>query len=121
MSYLSDLLTNYPSTNDCIELEKQITKLVDLKFALTRNEDVNLPILQTFLDGKNSKYKNLNCDSKNIDVKAGMIDYYTQKYEAVDKDRISPTNDSDVRKRILVGGGILIIGFGLVLTFIQKK
>jgi hypothetical protein len=49
-----------------------------------------------------------------------MIDYYTSKYSAIDKDRIEPDSKAQAKKRIIVGGGILVLAFGVLLIATKK-
>ena len=63
----------------------------------------------------------LQCDKKNIASKNAMIDFYLNKYSAVDRDRIEPDSIAQARKRIFIGGGILVLALGILFVATQKK
>lgn len=116
------LATDYPSTNDCMELQKQVEKLLVQKDYYARNFD-DAPLLAEitpFLADKKAKMVVLQCDKKNIASKGAMIDYYISKYSAVDKDRIEPDSIAQAKKRIIIGGGILILALGILLIATKK-
>lgn len=116
------LATEYPSTNDCMELQNQLEKLTNLKTYYARNfESSDLKDVTDLLNDKKAKMKILDCDKKNLLAKNVMIDFYVNKYTAVDKDRIEPESISQARKRIIVGGGILVLGLGILFIATQKK
>ena len=116
------LQTDFPNTNDCIELQSQLEKLLVRQDYLARNFlDSDLQQLKPFLSAKKDLMKTLECDKKNIQDKGAMIDYYVNKYSAVDKDRIEPDSISQARKRVFIGALILIVGLGLLIEVTEKK
>lgn len=116
------LATQYPSTNDCMELQNQLEKLVVEKTYYAKNLLSNkLNEITPFLEDKKAKMLVLQCDKKNIASKNAMIDFYLNKYSEVDKDRIEPESKAQARKRIFVGGGILVLALGVLFLATQKK
>jgi hypothetical protein len=116
------LATEYPSTNDCMELQNQLEKLIVKKnFYATNFLTDELQQISPFIEDKKAKMKVLQCDKKNIATKGAMIDYYINKYSEVDRDRIEPDSIAQARKRIFVGGGILILALGVLFVATQKK
>jgi hypothetical protein len=116
------LATDFPSTNDCMELQTQVEKLLVKKDYYARNFlDAQLNEITPFLANKKALMVVLKCDEKNIATKGAMIDYYVNKYSAVDKDRIEPDSKAQAKKRIIVGGGILVLAFGILLIAKKKN
>ena len=114
------LIDDFPKTEDCVELQKQVEKLLSLQLYYASNF-LDLTELKPFLADKKKQMVNLQCDKKLVANKGAMIDYYVNKYSAVDKDRIEPDSIKQARTRIYVGVGILIVGFGLFISAISKK
>jgi hypothetical protein len=116
------LATDFPKTTDCMELQNQVEKLLIKKDYIARNfMEAELIEITKFLSDKKALMVVLKCDEKNIATKALMVDYYVNKYSAVDKDRIEPDSKAQARKRIIVGGGILVLAFGVLLIATQKN
>ena len=83
------LSTQYPSTNDCMELQNQLEKLIVQKtYYATNLLTDELNEITPFIENKKAKMLVLQCDKKNIASKNAMIDFYLNKYSAVDRDRI---------------------------------
>jgi len=115
------LLTDYPKTNDCMELQKQVEKLLVKKDYYAKGfMDSELAEITPFLADKKALMVVLQCDKKNIDTKGAMVDYYINKYSAVDKDRIEPDSIAQARKRLYVGGGILVLALGVLFIATKK-
>ena len=116
------LIDDFPKTQDCVELQKQVEKLLSLQMYYASNfMNDQLAELKPFLIDKKKQMVNLKCDKNLVSNKGAMIDYYVNKYSAVDKDRIEPDSINQARTRIYVGVGILIVGFGLFISAISKK
>ena len=116
------LATEYPSTNDCMELQTQLEKLINKKDYYARNfKKSELAEITKFIDDKQAKMMALECDKKNLALKTLMIDYYANKYTAVDKDRIEPESIAQARKRVFVGAGILVLALGILFIATKKK
>jgi hypothetical protein len=116
------LVTDFPNTNDCMELQTQVEKLLVKKDYYARNfMDAQVNEITPFLADKKAKMVVLKCDEKNIATKGAMIDYYVNKYSAVDKDRIEPDSKAQARKRIIIGGAVLVLAFGILLIATQKE
>jgi len=116
------LATDFPNTTDCMELQKQIEKLLVKKDYYARNFD-DAPLLAEitpFLANKKALLITLQCDKKNIATNSAMVDYYLGKYSAVDKDRIEPDSIAQAKKRIIIGGGILVLALGILLIATKK-
>lgn len=116
------LATDFPKTNDCMELQTQVEKLlVDKDYYAKQFDEVRLAEITPFLADKKALMVVLQCDKKNIATKGAMVDYYVKKYGAVDKDRIEPDSKAEAKKRIIVGGGILVLAFGVLLIATNKN
>lgn len=116
------LSTQYPSTNDCMELQNQLEKLIVQKtYYATNLLTDELNEITPFIENKKAKMLVLQCDKKNIASKNAMIDFYLNKYSAVDRDRIEPDSIAQARKRIFIGGGILVLALGILFVATQKK
>lgn len=116
------LSTQYPSTNDCAELQIQLEKLILQKtYYATNSLTDELNEITPFIEDKKAKMLVLQCDKKNIASKNLMINYYAEKYGAVDKDRIEPDSIAQARKKIFIGGGILVLALGILFAVTQKK
>ena len=116
------LATEFPKTTDCMELQNQVEKLLVKKDYYARNFD-DAPLYEEivpFLANKKALMVTLQCDKKNLATKSAMVDYYIGKYSAVDKDRIEPDSKAQARKRIIVGGGILVLALGMLLIVTKK-
>lgn len=115
------LLTDFPKTNDCIELQKQVEKLLVKKDYYARNfMDSELAQITPFLADKKALMVALQCDKKNLETKSAMVDFYIKKYSAVDKDRIEPDSIAQAKKRLYVGGGIFILALGVLFIATKK-
>ena len=116
------LSTQYPSTNDCMELQNQLEKLIVQKtYYATNLLTDELNEITPFIENKKAKMLVLQCDKKNIASKNAMIDFYLNKYSAVDRDRIEPDSIAQARKKIFIGGGILVLALGILFAVTQKK
>ena len=116
------LVTDFPKTTDCMELQNQVEKLLVKKdFYAKQFNESQLNEITPFLADKKALMVVLKCDEKNIATKGLMVDYYVNKYSAVDKDRIEPDSKAQAKKRIIVGGGILVLAFGILLIATQKN
>ena len=116
------LSTQYPSTNDCAELQIQLEKLILQKtYYATNLLTDELNEITPFIEDKKAKMLVLQCDKKNIASKNLMINYYADKYGVVDRDRIEPDSIAQARKKIFIGGGILVLALGILFAVTQKK
>jgi hypothetical protein len=117
------LVTDFPKTTDCMELQNQVEKLLVKKdfYARKFNFAPELNEITPFLADKKALMVVLKCDEKNIATKGLMVDYYVNKYSAVDRDRIEPDSKAQAKKRIIVGGGILVLAFGILLIATEKN
>jgi len=116
------LQTDFPETKDCMELQTQVEKLLVKKDYLARNFlESELAEVTPFLASKKALMVTLECDKKNVGTKGAMIDYYLNKYTAVDKDRIEPDSKAKARQRVIIGGAILIVSLGLLIQVTSKK
>jgi trehalose utilization protein len=115
------LITEFPKTTDCMELQTQVEKLLVKKDYYARNfMDSELSEITPFLADKKALMVTLQCDKKNLATKSVMVDYYIQKYGAVDKDRIEPDSIAQAKKRIYVGAGILVLALGILFVATKK-
>jgi hypothetical protein len=105
-----------------MELQNQLEKLIVQKtYYATNLLTDELNEITPFIENKKAKMLVLQCDKKNIASKNAMIDFYLNKYSAVDRDRIEPDSIAQARKRIFVGAGILVLALGVLFVATQKK
>ena len=105
-----------------MELQTQVEKLLVKKDYFARNfMDSELAEVTPFLADKKALMVVLQCDQKNLATKGAMVDYYVSKYGIVDKDRIEPDSKAQARKRIIVGGAIIVLALGVLLIATKNK
>lgn len=122
MAVLSkDLAKEFPYTDDCELLSRQIELLVINKDYWSRQfNNFEADATNNYLIAKKKWHDVYGCVSKVETIKqkdvSSIIDTYTEQ----DKLRIQAKTDLEVKKRNIIGGSVLILAL-LMIVFLSKK
>jgi hypothetical protein len=123
MPYTSAELSLYfPETKDCVELNRQINKLVSNTdfWRKELNEEQANPS-KTLSDSKKKQSQDLNCAKVIAEQRGKVISSIADKYSEVDRIRIETDSIKKRNKQIAFGGAILLIGLGIIISLTYKK
>lgn len=117
-----ELSSNFPETKDCIELEKQITKLVqNTSFWTKQFNSKQAKASKDLSDLKKKQSQDQNCAKVIAEERSKVITFIADKYSEVDKIRIETESIQKRNKQIVIGGAILLMGLGFIISVSHKK
>ena len=117
-----ELSSNFPETKDCLELERQINKLVlNTDFWNKQLNSKQAKASKELSDIRKKQSQDLNCAKVIADERGKVISSSAEKYSEVDKVRIQTESIKNRNKQVVFGGAILLIGLGLIITVTSKK
>lgn len=117
-----ELSSNFPETKDCLELERQINKLVlNTDFWNKQLNSKQAKASKELSDIRKKQSQDLNCAKVIADERGKVISSIAEKYSEVDKVRIQTESIKNRNKQVVFGGAILLIGLGLIITVTSKK
>jgi len=118
----SELSLTFPETKNCVELDRQINKLVNnTDFWRKQFNEEQASASKSLSDRKKKQSQDLNC-AKVIEAERGkVISSIFKKYSEVDKTRIETESIQKRNKQVIFGGAILIIGLGIIISVTYKK
>lgn len=111
----------FPYTDDCIQLEKTIGKLINEKsFYAIKLNSKEIRVLDKRLKELNDFYSKKNCDMVIGDKKIQQTLDISKKFGEIDKIRIETESVAQRNKRIYIGIGIILVGVGIVVITNKK-
>jgi hypothetical protein len=118
----AELSLNFPETKDCLELDRQINKLVSNTNYWTKEfneEQANAS--KSLSDSRKKQSQNQNCAKVIAEERGKVISSIADKYSEVDRIRIQTESIQKRNKQIAFGGAILLIGLGIIISLTYKK
>jgi hypothetical protein len=110
------------AVNECIGLQKQINKaLIDKDFYARRLDVKNVEKYTGTLKYLNTEFDTKKCSSSIALVQGQQLDKIANDYKEIDKIRIETESVRQRNKKVLIGGSILIVGLGLLLSIKKNK
>jgi hypothetical protein len=110
------------SINDCLELQKKISKaIIDKDFYAKRLDVKKVENITADLKYLNSEFTKKNCTTEIGKAQKQQLDKIATDYQEIDKIRIETESVRQRNKKVLIGGSILIVGLGLLLSLKKKK
>ena len=113
---IQDIRLAFPYSDDCVQLQKTIDKVINEKsyYALSLNSK-EISVLDTRLKELNDFFAKKNCQIVIGDKKLEQVNQIATKYQEIDKIRIEAESKSEVKKRIYIGIGILLVATSIIL------
>lgn len=68
------------------------------------------------LEAENKKFNDLGCSAKINEQKSGALQEKIKEYSALDKERIEAESKYEARKKIFIGGSVILIGLALIVV-----
>lgn len=118
----AELSLNFPETKDCLELNRQINKLVGNTDYWTKQfneEQANAS--KSLSDRRKKQSQDQNCAKVIAEERGKVISSIADKYSEVDRIRIQTESIQKRNKQIAFGGAILLIGLGVIISVTYKK
>jgi Fe2+ transport system protein B len=118
----AELSLNFPETKNCLELDRQINKLVnnsDYWRKQFNEEQANAS--KSLSDSRKKQSQNQNCAKVIAEERGKVISSIADKYSEVDRIRIQTESIQKRNKQIAFGGAILLIGLGIIISLTYKK
>jgi hypothetical protein len=118
----AELSLNFPETKDCLELNRQINKLVnnaDYWRKEFNEEQANAS--KSLSDKRKKQSQDQNCAKVIAEERGKVISSIADKYSEVDRIRIETDSIKKRNKQIAFGGAILLIGLGIIISLTYKK
>jgi hypothetical protein len=118
----AELSLNFPETKDCLELDRQINKLVSNTNYWTKEfneEQANAS--KSLSDRRKKQSQDQNCAKVIAEERGKVISSIADKYSEVDRIRIQTESIQKRNKQIAFGGAILLIGLGVIISVTYKK
>jgi hypothetical protein len=117
---IAEIRTAFPYSNDCVELQKTIDKIINEKsFYALKLKTSEIKNLDIRLNELNSFFTKINCEMVLGNKKLEQVSVISEKYQDVDKIRIESENKKAVNNRIYIGVGIVLLGVSII--FITNK
>jgi hypothetical protein len=118
---IEDIRLAFPFSDDCLQLQKTIDKIMNEKsfYALKLNR-TQMGLLDKRIKELNDFYAKKNCQIVLGNKKLEIVSDVATKYQEVDKARIEAESKPQVTKRIYVGIGILLAGLSIILITNKK-
>jgi hypothetical protein len=111
----------FPYSDDCVEMQKTIDKIINEKsFYALRLDSNEMSVLDARLSEINNFFAKKNCQIVVGDKKLEQVNEIANKYKDVDKIRIEAESKSEVKKRIYIGIGILLVATSIILISNKK-
>jgi hypothetical protein len=118
---IEDIRKLFPYSDDCVEMQKTIDKIINEKsFYALRLDSNELSVLDARLSEINNFFAKKNCQIVVGDKKLEQVNEIANKYKDVDKIRIEAESKSEVKKRIYIGIGILLVATSIILISNKK-
>jgi hypothetical protein len=118
----SELSSIFPETKDCIELDRQINKLVNnTDFWRKQFNEEQANASKGLSDLKKKQSQDQNCAKKIAEERGKVLSTIANKYSEVDRIRIETDSIKKRNKQIAFGGAILLIGLGIIISITYKK
>ncbi len=106
----------FPYSDDCVELQKTIDKIINEKsFYALQLDSREISVLDARLVELNNFFTTKNCQIITGNKKLEQVNQIATKYQEVDKIRIEAESKSEVKKRIYIGIGILLVATSIIL------
>jgi hypothetical protein len=118
----AELSLNFPETKNCLELDRQINKLVNNTNYWTKQfneEQTNAS--KSLSDRRKKQSQDQNCAKVIAEERGKVISSIADKYSEVDRIRIQTESIQKRNKQIAFGGAILLIGLGIIISLTYKK
>ena len=122
MSILSkDLSKEFPYTDNCELLARQIDLLIINKEYWSRQlNETESNATNNFLSAKKKWYDVYGCINKVESIKQKDLGDVIGNFTEIDKARIESKTSSEVKKRNIIGGSVLVLAL-LMIIFLTKK
>jgi hypothetical protein len=123
MAVLSkDLSKEFPYTDNCELLAQQIDLLIINKDYWSRQfNNAEADATNNFLLAKKKWYDVYGCISKVESIKMKVVGDVIENFTDIDEARIELKTSSEVKKRIIVGGSVLVLGLGMIIFLSKRK
>jgi hypothetical protein len=123
MAVLSkDLSKEFPYTDNCELLAQQIDLLIINKDYWSRQfNNAEADATNNFLLAKKKWYDVYGCISKVESIKMKVVGDVIENFTDIDEARIESKTSSEVKKRIIVGGSVLVLGLGMIIFLSKRK
>jgi hypothetical protein len=113
-----DLSREFPYTEDCQLLARQIELLVINKDYWSRqSNNSEADATNNFLMAKKKWYSVYGCISKNENVKMQDVSNVIQTYTQQDRARIEAKTSAEVKKKNLIGISVLVLSLFMIIVF----
>jgi hypothetical protein len=107
-----------PLLEKCFEKEQYIINLQNAISSATQRNDPNyLSGLTATLNEENKKFSELGCAGKINQFKIGKVQDKTKETNLFDQERIEADSKFEVKKRIFIGGSVILIALGMLLLY----
>lgn len=111
----------FPYSNDCIEIQKTIDKVVNERsFEALKSSNSDASLLSKRLAELERFFEKSNCSLVLGNLKTQQVADVASKYNEIDRVRIEEETDKQVRKRVLIGVSVFLAGLGIVLIINRK-
>jgi hypothetical protein len=118
----SELSLSFPETKDCLELNRQINKLVgNTDFWTKQFNEEQANASKSLSDKRKKQSQDQNCAKVIAEERGKVISSIADKYSEVDRIRIQTESIQKRNKQIAFGGAILVIGLGVIISLTYKK
>lgn len=81
-----------------------------------QNNILNVQLDSKILQDETKKFNDLGCSAKINEQKSGALQEKIQEYSALDKERIEAESKYEARKKIFIGGSVILIGLALIVV-----
>ena len=118
---IEDIRKLFPYSDNCLEMQKTIDKIMNEKsFYALRLDSKEMSVLDARLVELNNFFAKKNCQIVVGDKKLEQVNEIANKYKEIDKIRIEAESKSEVKKRIYIGIGILLVATSIILISNKK-
>jgi hypothetical protein len=106
-----------PLLEECLSKEQYLSNVRNaISVAGQQNNISYVESTSRVLQDETKKFNDLGCTAKINEQKSGALQGKIQEYSAFDKQRIEAESKYEARKKIFIGGSVILVGLALIVV-----
>lgn len=106
-----------PLLEECLSKEQYLSNVRNAIFVGgQQNNILNVQLDSKILQDETKKFNDLGCPAKINEQKTGALQEKIKEYSGFDKERIEAESKYEARKKIFIGGSVILIGLALIVV-----
>lgn len=106
-----------PLLEECLSKEQYLSNVRNaITVASQQNNMTYVESTSRVLQEETKKFNDLGCSAKINEQKSVALQGKIQEYSALDKERIEAESKYEARKKVFIGGSVILIGLALIVV-----